>query len=117
MNQLDPGSGYSVANAVTTTGGGNGDLTIDITEIYAPTADGMIGIYNPSGYAALFDTSLLVTVDRTYTFPDKDGIFAMLSDVTAGYVPYTVASSDLDLGLNNLTAQSVFRYQMFTYFV
>jgi hypothetical protein len=35
----------------------------------------------------------------------------------SGYVPYTGATGDVDLGTNDLTVRTIFRYQMFTYFV
>ena len=32
-------------------------------------------------YGSMFDNNLLTTVDRTFTFPDKNGIFALTSDL------------------------------------
>lgn len=32
-------------------------------------------------YGSIFDNNLLTTVDRTFTFPDKNGVFALTSDL------------------------------------
>ena len=32
-------------------------------------------------YGSMFDNNLLTTVDRTFTFPDKNGVFALTSDL------------------------------------
>jgi hypothetical protein len=39
--------------------------------------------------SASLKTSLLTSVDRTYNLPDKDGTFAMLSDITGGSMATT----------------------------
>lgn len=54
--------------------------------------------------SAIFDTSLLTTTDQTFTFPDASGTFALTSDIPSltGYVPYTGATTNVDLGVHNL---------------
>jgi hypothetical protein len=56
--------------------------------------------------AAILDNSLL-TADRTYNLPDASGTLALTSNLSS-YVPYTGATANVDLGLNNLTANNVF---------
>lgn len=48
--------------------------------------------------------------DRKWLFPDKDIIVAGLSDIpsTNTFVPYSNATSNLNLGIRNLTANSIF---------
>ena len=55
-------------------------------------------VLNPSG---LTDNTL-----RTYTLPNLDGTLALLSDIPSltGYVPYTGATQDVNLGEFGLTA-------------
>lgn len=56
-------------------------------------ANGVIIFVDPAtNTASRFNTSLL-TADRIFSFPDKAGTFAMLSDITAGTVT-SVASAD-----------------------
>jgi hypothetical protein len=42
-------------------------------------------------------------------FPTED------TDIS-GLVPYSGATADVDLATHNLTTQTVYRYQLFTYF-
>jgi len=44
-----------------------------------------------------------LTGARTYTFPDATGTLALTSNLSS-YVPYTGASTNVDLGTNNITA-------------
>lgn len=39
----------------------------------------------------------------TYTYPASSGTLALTSDITTGYVPYTGATADVDLGNHNLS--------------
>lgn len=41
----------------------------------------------------------------TYTFPAANGTVALTSDLTTGYVPYTGATQNVDLGANNLVSR------------
>ena len=47
-------------------------------------AHGRIKFQNYSNEFAILDTSLIALSDKTFTFPDKDGTFAMLSDIGGG---------------------------------
>ena len=70
--------------------------------------NGNVFIADPvSSYSAIFDTSLLATSDKTYQLPNKDGIFAMLSDIPGGsgagelaWVHQTGTSLQLDNSTN-----------------
>ena len=49
-----------------------------------------------------------ITTNRVYTFPDQSGIVALTSDIT-GFVPYTGATASVNLGIYNLTANSIIK--------
>lgn len=67
--------------------------------------DGKVSIQDPTTTnRAFFDTSSL-TADRTFTFPDASGTFALTSSLS-GYVPYTGATTNVDLGTHNLTVDT-----------
>jgi hypothetical protein len=58
---------------------------------FASSETGILDIFGgSSGYGRLDMTD--VTVDRLYTFPDKDGTVAMLSDIISGISPAKVAA-------------------------
>lgn len=122
-----PGTGYNVSDSVFITGGGSGaaEIIVDsidggggiidshlnnsssgyttgipFTTTSATGIDATVEVDSipPSAtYNALFNTTGLITSDRTYTFPDEDGTLILSTDLST-YVPYTGASSDLDLG-------------------
>jgi len=50
-------------------------------------------------------TALLGTTPRQFLFPNADGTFALTSNLTA-YVPYTGATANVNLGINDITAGS-----------
>ena len=53
----------------------------------------------------LFDPSSLTDVTlRQYTMPNASGTLALTSDLTTGYVPYTGATTNLNLGTNNISS-------------
>ena len=56
-----------------------------------------------------YDNELAFTpsTSNTYTFPNASGTIALTSNLSA-YVPYTGATTNVDLGLNGLTANNVF---------
>ena len=61
-----------------------------------------------ANYSTELDNSLL-TESRTYKFPDASGILALTSNIPSvtGYVPYTGATTNVDLGsTNTITANS-----------
>lgn len=47
------------------------------------------------------------TADRTFNFPDASGTIAIESFVTSGYVPYSGATQDTDLGNYSLNGKSL----------
>lgn len=47
------------------------------------------------------------TADRTFNLPDNSGTLAIESFVTSGYVPYSGATQDTDLGAWSLNAKSL----------
>ena len=43
-----------------------------------------------------------LTVSRFFTLPNKDGTFALTSDLVTGYVPYTGATGSINIGSNDI---------------
>lgn len=68
---------YSIFDVQATDNGTSWSNMLDIS------SHGLATFYNSSAHAAIFDYTGNTT-DRTYTMPDKDGTFAMLSDITGG---------------------------------
>lgn len=63
---------------------------------------GKIGFVNAlQGVAAFIDTSLLNSTDRTFTFPNQSGTFALTSDL-GNFVPYTGATGNVNLNTQSL---------------
>lgn len=56
---------------------------------------------SPNGFITRLDSTANLA-DRTYTFPDASGTIALTSSLT-GYVPYTGATTNVDLGVFSLT--------------
>jgi hypothetical protein len=55
---------------------------------------------------SVFISSQTLTTNRNIAFPNQSGTIALTSDITSsvsGYVPYTGASTNLNLGANNLS--------------
>lgn len=48
---------------------------------YLLTLRGSVASGASNRYGSMFDNNLLTTVDRTFTFPDKNGVFALTSDL------------------------------------
>lgn len=65
------------------------------------TASGLYRFWGIGAYHAILDTTDL-TDGRTFTLPDASGTLALTSDIVDGYVPYTGATDDLDLGANSI---------------
>jgi len=92
---------------------GNGYLKLRSQSSTVPTpitgvtvwADNLnrFGWVNPSAYAVSLDDTG-ITASRNYTLPNASGTLALLSDITSGYVPYTGATGNVDLGANTLIA-------------
>ena len=55
-----------------------------------------------NGYTRTFDGTSN-TANRIYVLPDNSGTVALISDLTTGYVPYTGATTNVNLGSNNFT--------------
>ena len=51
-------------------------------------------------------TNADLTATRTWTLPDNTGTLALTSDLTSSYVPYTGGTSNVDLGIHNLTVDT-----------
>jgi hypothetical protein len=92
----------------------------------------VLGSTNYAGYSSIYSTGSNITVisdvagttyksailsfgsltnntDRTYAFPNASGTIALTSDIPilTGYVPYTGATANVDLGTFNLTADVI----------
>ena len=65
-------------------------------------------VFYPNSYTGQLLVPNTITTNRVYTFPDQSGIVALTSDI-AGFVPYTGALSDVDLGIYELTASSIIK--------
>ena len=50
----------------------------------------------------------IVTANRTYTLPNASGTIALISDIPSlnGYVPYTGATSSVNIGVNSIIADN-----------
>ena len=104
---------------VTSTSGLTRYLVVDTSgNTYHQTAGDMTlgSVQTNSGAKTFLDTTLLLrnaantfngsftntnTADRIYTLPNATGTIALTSDLS-GYVPYTGASSNVNLGANSL---------------
>ena len=65
---------------------------------------GKLSIYfGDTGLEAVILDNSLLTADRTYNFPNASGTLALTSDLSS-YVPYTGATTSVNLGANNFTA-------------
>ena len=82
--------------------------TAGFTSIYAINTD-TFGISYGAGNDILFKTAS-PTLPRTYTFPNNSGTVALTSDIPSltGYVPYTGATSSVNLGIYGFTAASIY---------
>ncbi len=91
---------------LTVTGGSTlRGLTVD----NATATNDRIAITAAAVGTARFDgtiTNADLTAARTWTLPDNSGTFALTSDLTSGYVPYTGATTNVDLGIHNLTVDT-----------
>lgn len=87
-----PGTGNGIGNGGTLIiqGGqpgatGNGGNVRISGGIAGAGIAGTVSIYDAgTGYNAFLDTTGLVTADRTFSFPDKSGTFALTSDIAPG---------------------------------
>ena len=80
------GGDFQITSGSATLGNGG-----NINFIAGGTAGGGVAgtykFYSPVGTVnAFLDTSLLTTTDKTFSLPDKDGTFAMLSDIGGGNI-------------------------------
>jgi hypothetical protein len=102
-------------NGVSGVNGGNLFLRQDIdfgqsagyTTLYSTGKNlGFVSYVGSFTYNALFSlNSLTNNSTRTYTLPDASGTIALTSDLS-GYVPYTGATSNVDLGTNSIGANT-----------
>ena len=92
------------AGGGTATGDG-GNFILSAGKGQGGGSHGQVKIQNPANARnAILDTSLLSAVDRTYTFPDNDGTFALISDI-----PAAGATIELDnLGVTAINADLLF---------
>ena len=58
-----------------------------------------------NGFLNIFD-GINNTADRTYTLPNTSGTIALTSNL-GGYVPYSGATTNLDLGINSIIANKL----------
>jgi hypothetical protein len=74
------------------------------TELFGKT--NRLGISFGAGSIAYLSNSVL-TAERTYTLPDATGTLALTSDLSS-YVPYTGATTNVNLGSNNIFSNFVY---------
>lgn len=82
---------------------------LSIGSAAALSADGALGLNNGIAESYLRNTNV-TNFNVTLEYPDKTAgsyTIATVDDLSTGYVPYTGATTDLDLGSNNLTAENV----------
>lgn len=74
--------------------------------------DGQIVINSSGEGKNVYIDAVLASETRTQHLPDKDGTFAMLSDIPSltGFVPYTGAIADVELGDNDLYLAKLWLY-------
>jgi len=72
----------------------------------ASSTDSQFIMINANNKSAQFN-SLPLTATRTYDLPDASGIIALTSDIPSltGFVPYTGATSTVNLGVNDIDAR------------
>jgi hypothetical protein len=76
------------------------------TSMYAGFGNTVTFYFSNDGRNFTFDGSIVSTTSpRTYVMPDANGTLALTSDIPSlsGYVPYTGATSNVNLGSNYLT--------------
>ncbi|MCE9539754.1 MAG: hypothetical protein K8R85_11120 [Bacteroidetes bacterium] len=66
------------------------------------TRDGFVMLAPANSYGATLSLASLAN-DRTYILPDASGTIALTSDLTSGYIPYTGATTNVNLGVRTLT--------------
>lgn len=88
--------GYSYLKHQATSGGGIAGYTI-----LDAKANGVIEYIFPTLFKSVLDFN--DGADYTYTFPASSGTIALTSNLSS-YVPYTGATTNVDLGSNHLTA-------------
>jgi hypothetical protein len=69
-------------------------------------------LFNGTGTIAANFSSALLTITRNFQFPNASGTIALTSDIPSllGYVPYTGATSNVNLGNNDLYVNEIFLY-------
>ena len=96
---VNGGTFYSQAGIFLSTSGqatsGGGFATINGGNTYLD--------FRPNN-GGIFLLSFPYNTTRTFTLPNADGTIALTSDLTTGYVPYTGATTNVNLGANNFTA-------------
>jgi len=72
---------------------------------------GFLTLRKSNSVAAFFDIDGL-TISRSFNLPDANGTIALTSDIPSlsGYVPYTGATSNVNLGNNDLYVNEIFLY-------
>jgi hypothetical protein len=71
---------------------------------YSAKANGVIEYFFPSSFKSVLDFN--DAADYTYTFPTASGTIALTSNLSS-YVPYSGATTDLNLGLFNLFSNQI----------
>jgi len=80
-----------------------GQILVGTTTASAFKVD-ISGTLRVSGQLTLGST--ITNGTYTYTLPSATGTLALTSDIQTGYVPYTGATTSLNLGANNITARN-----------
>ncbi len=112
----DGGSGNVYGGAGHGSGNG-GDVILNAGAKGASGIQGRYLIYGNTGTKyAILNAESIASTDKTFTFPNTTGTFALTSDLspyltiasaTATYVPYSGAITGITLGANDLTLRAI----------
>ncbi len=75
--------------------------------IVGENASSTIALSSNGTWHAILNT-ISLTGDQTFTFPDNSGTFALISNLTSEYVPYTGANANVKLGTFKLQTPVIF---------
>jgi hypothetical protein len=111
LKSSDGYSGFTSNYLFLQTGSSTTNVGTDGISLFSkPNTRALVINYDIGGtnYSATLDAALL-TASRTFEFPNASGVLALTSNIPSltGYVPYTGATTAVDLGTNDITSRYV----------